>query len=103
MKKKTTKKEKSAPKKSKDGAKKEKVAGLVTHYFDHIGVAVINLSTPLKVGDEIRIKGGEVDFTQTVSSMELEHEKVESVKKGASIGLKVDKKVHEGYKVYKVA
>jgi len=34
--------------------------------------------------------------------MEIEHEKVQTAKAGDSIGLKVDEKVREGYKVYKV-
>lgn len=80
-----------------------KLIGKVTHYFGNIGVAVIELSDNLKVGDNIRISGGEtVDFTQTVDSMEVEHEKVEKAKAGDSIGLKTEQKVREGYKVYKL-
>lgn len=76
--------------------------GRVTHYFGNIGVAVIELTDALKIGDSIRIVGGETDFTQTVESMEVEHKKVEEAKAGESIGLKVEEKVREGYKVYKV-
>ncbi len=79
-----------------------KLIGKITHYFGNIGVAVIELSDTLKVGDNIRIIGGETDFTQTVESMEVEHEKVEEAKKGDSVGLKVGQKVREGYKVYKL-
>jgi len=79
-----------------------KLIGKVTHYFSKIGVAVIELSDTLKVGDTIRIVGGITDFTQTIDSMEIEHKKVEEAKKGDSIGLKVSQKVREGYKVYKV-
>ena len=79
-----------------------KLIGKITHYFSKIGVGVIELSDTLKVGDTIRIVGGATDFTQTVESMEIEHEKVKTAKKGQSIGLKVDQKVREGYKVYKV-
>ena len=81
----------------------EKLIGKVTHYFGKIGVAVIELSDSLKVGDKIRIVGGvDTDFTQTVESMEVEHRKVNEAKAGDSIGLKVEQKVREGYKVYKV-
>lgn len=76
--------------------------GKITHYFGNIGVAVIELSDTLKVGDDIRIVGGETDFTQNVESMEIEHQKVKEAKKGDSIGLKVSQKVREGYKVYKL-
>ncbi len=79
-----------------------KLIGKVTHYFGNIGVAVIELSDTLKVADTIRIVGGITDFTQTIESMEIEHKKVKEAKKGDSIGLKVEQKVREGYKVYKI-
>lgn len=80
-----------------------KLIGKVSHYFDKIGVAVIELDVPLKVGETIRIVGGEAtDFTQEVESMEVEHEKIKKAKKGDSVGLKVKEKVREGYKVYKI-
>jgi len=79
------------------------LVGKITHYFGNIGVAVIDLEGTLKVGDTIRIIGGDAtDFNQPVDSMEYEHKKVETPKKGDSIGMKVSEKVHEGYKVYKV-
>lgn len=80
-----------------------KLIGKVSHYFGNIGVAVVDLAASLKVGDTIRIEGGEsTDFTQTIESMEVEHEKIEKAKKGDSVGLKVKEKVREGYKVYKM-
>lgn len=80
-----------------------KPIGKITHYFSNIEVAVINLSAPLKVGDAIRVVGGqETDFEQEVGSMQIEHEEVKSAKKGDSVGLKIKEKVHEGYKVYKI-
>lgn len=79
-----------------------KLIGRITHYFGNIGVAVIELKDKLKVGDTIRIIGGETDFTQTVDSLEIEHKKIQEAKKGDSVGLKVGQKVREDYKVYKV-
>lgn len=79
-----------------------KLIGKVTHYFSKIGVAVIELSDTLKVGETIRIVGGETDFNQVIESMEIEHQKVEIAKAGDSVGLKVSQKVREGYKVYKI-
>lgn len=80
-----------------------KLIGEVEHYFSKIGVAVINLTAPLSVGDTIRITGGvETDFEQTVDSMEADHNKIEKAKKGDSVGLKVKEKVREGYQVYKL-
>jgi len=79
-----------------------KLIGEISHYFGKIGVAVIKLDDTLKVGDQIRIVGGVTDFTQTVESMEIEHQKVEKAGSGDSVGLKVSQKVREGYKVYKL-
>jgi translation initiation factor IF-2 len=76
--------------------------GKITHYFGNIGVAVVELIGTLKVGDNIRIIGGDVDFNQPVESMQYEHSSVQEAKAGQSVGMKVAKKVHEGYKVYKV-
>lgn len=87
----------------KETVAKEKPVGVISHYFSNIGVAVIDLSGPLQVGDTIRVVGGEgTDFNQEVESMEAEHEKVKKAKKGDSVGLKIAEKAREGYKVYKV-
>ena len=83
-------------------AEEGKPIGEVTHYFGNIGVAVIELSDKLKDGEEIRIVGGDTDFTQTADSMEIDRKKVNEAKKGESVGLKVSEKVRPGYKVYKV-
>ena len=79
-----------------------KLIGKVTHYFGNIGVAVMKLKDKLKIGDEIRITGGEIDFTQKVESMEVDHKKVKEAKKGNEVGMKVDQKAREGYQVYKL-
>lgn len=79
-----------------------KLIGKITHYFSKIGVAVIELADNLKVGDTIRVVGGETDFNQTIDSMEMERQKINEAKKGDSVGLKIDQKVREDYKVYKV-
>ena len=81
----------------------EKLVGKITHYFSNISVAVIDLSSSLKEGDEIRIMGGEnTDFNQTVDSMQVDHKEVKTAKKGDAVGMKVSEKVREGYQVYKV-
>lgn len=77
--------------------------GKITHYFSNISVAVIDLVSVLKEGDNIRITGGEdTDFEQTVDSMQVEHKEVKTAKKGDSVGLKVKEKVREGYNVFKI-
>tara|TARA_Y100000310_G_scaffold269519_1_gene282734 strand:+ start:1711 stop:1959 length:249 start_codon:yes stop_codon:yes gene_type:complete len=80
----------------------EKQIGVVSNYFDHVKVAAIKLTTALKVGETVEIKGGEVDVKQKVASMQIQHDKVEKAKKGDEIGIKVKGKVRKGYKVYKI-
>ena len=82
---------------------KEKLIGKITHYFGKINVAIVKLSSALKAGDKVHIKGGSTDFEQDISSMQIEHENLEKAKKGDEIGLKVDEKVREGDEVYLVA
>ena len=82
--------------------KEEKLIGKITHYFDKIGVAVIDLSGALKVGDEIHVVGGEVDFNQQVEAIQIDHKPVKSAKAKDAIGLKIKEKVREGYRVFKI-
>ena len=79
-----------------------KKIGKVGHFFTKIGVAVIELSGTLTVGDRIVFQGSTTDFEQTVSSMQIEHTNMPSSQAGQSIGLKVANRVREGDAVYKV-
>ena len=80
----------------------KKLVGKVSHYFTKIGVGVIELSDELKVGDRISIEGATTNLQQTVNTMEIEHEGVQSASAGQSIGLKVEQRVREGDVVYKL-
>lgn len=77
--------------------------GKITHYYDKIGVAVVELTGDLSVGDTIKISGHGREFTQEVSSMQIEHEEIKTAKKGQTIGLKIDEKAKENDEVYKVS
>ena len=79
-----------------------KQIGEVSNYFEHVNVAAIKLTAGLKVGDKVRIVGGEADFEEKVKSMQLQHEKVEKAKKGDEIGVKISEKARKGYKVFLV-
>ena len=82
---------------------KPKEIGKVLHYFNNIKVAVIKFKEPVKIGDTIKIMGGEgVDFKQKIASMQIDHKKVVLIKKGQEVGMKLKEKVREGYKVFKV-
>jgi len=77
-----------------------KEIGTITHFFDKISVAVVELTDKIKVGDKIRIKGNTTDFEQTVGEMQIEHEKVKEAHAGDAIGLKVKDRVRIHDKVY---
>lgn len=77
--------------------------GKVTHYYDKIGVAIVELDGTLSVGDKIKfVRGGEDLFEQEVDSIQIEHEKVDSAKKGEVVGLKTKELIKDGAEVYKV-
>jgi len=80
----------------------KKLVGKVSHYFTKIGVAVIEVTGELSVGDEILIEGASTNFKQKVESMQIEHKNIEKAKAGDSIGMKVKDRVREGDSVYKV-
>ncbi len=75
--------------------------GKVTHYYEKIGVAIVDLiKGSIKVGDSLKFQHGEDEFTQKVDSLQIEHNSVESVKKGDAFGLKVDQAVKPGTLVF---
>ena len=78
----------------------EKLIGKITHYYNVIGVGIIELSDKLKKGDTVHIKGKNSDFEQPVESIQIEHDKIDEAKKGDVVGLKVKQKVKEGDEVY---
>jgi translation elongation factor EF-1alpha len=80
-----------------------KEAGKVSHYFTNIGVAVIELTGTLSVGDKILFQGSTTNFEQTVSSMQIEHKNIVKAQAGQSIGLKVGQRVREGDMVFRIA
>jgi len=87
--------------KTKRGGPKQKILGMVTHYFPKVRAAVIKLKAPLSAGDTIKIKGHTTDFTQAVSSMQIDHVDIAQAKKGQEIGLLVNSRVRQHDTVYK--
>jgi putative protease len=57
----------------------------------------------LTIGDLIRIKGRTTDYTQFVTSMQIEHVPVQTANAGDVIGLEVKDRVREHDTVYKVS
>lgn len=80
----------------------EEEVGKISDYFAKIGVAAIELTGSLSVGDTIHIKGHTTDFEQKVDSMQIEHQSVEKANPGDSIGIRVKDRVRGHDIVYKV-
>jgi putative protease len=76
--------------------------GIVTHYYSHLSVAIVQLETGnLRVGDFIHIKGHTSDFSQPVESMEIDHVHVSEARPSQSFGLRVKEHAREHDVVYK--
>lgn len=73
----------------------------MTHYYNKAGVAIIEMEGDVKVGDMVKFSGHGVDFEQPLDSMQVNHEQVQSAKKGDVIGVKVTQEVKEGCEVEK--
>jgi len=80
----------------------KKLIGNITHYYKHIGVAVVELKSTLKIGDTVLIEGANGSFEQTIKSMQIDKKSIKEAKSKQEIGLKVDQEVTGSYKIYKV-
>jgi putative protease len=81
----------------------EKEVGKVSDYFAKVGVVAVEITGEgLSVGDTIHIKGHTTDITQKIESMQIEHEDVETVSRGDSVGIKIEDRVRRSDVVYKV-
>jgi hypothetical protein len=99
----------AAPKVPKILKKKEPVIdpnlteiGEITHYFERIKVCVVKVTGgAILIGDRLSIIGTHTKIAQKVWSMQIESLDVKVAKKGQLVGLKVDKPVQVGDKIYK--
>jgi putative protease len=78
----------------------EQPIGYVSHYFGGISVAAIELYGALRVGDWVQFYGNTTNFTQQITSMQIDREDVGEASEGQSIGVLIDAKVREGDYVY---
>jgi hypothetical protein len=76
--------------------------GKVTHYFDRIGVAVVDLSGDLTTGDRICVLGRRTEFEQLVSSMEIDHQQISMGRPGMEIAIQLIEPVHPGDILFKL-
>lgn len=79
-----------------------KLIGEVNHFYNRIEVAVIDLSDSLQVGDHVHFFGRSTDFRQVVQSMQIEHQPISEAGKDQEIAMKVERRVHNHDKVYKL-
>lgn len=80
----------------------EVVIGKVTDFFARLGVAGVELSGTLKMGDKIHIKGATTDMELAVESMQIDRVDITEGKLGDLVGIKVPERVRRGDIVYKV-
>ncbi|MFQ5830765.1 MAG: EF-Tu/IF-2/RF-3 family GTPase [Candidatus Methylomirabilia bacterium] len=72
----------------------EEKVGIVTGYYAKIGVAAIRLTDgELRVGDQVHIRGHTTDLTQSVDSLQVEHQPVERAERGSEVAVKVLERV----------
>jgi len=81
----------------------EEIIGSVTHFFKGPSVAVVKMTEgEIAVGDEIHFVGHTTDFTERVTSMEVDHKKVERAGVGAEIAIQVVDRARPHDQVFKV-
>ncbi len=81
----------------------ERLVGAVTHYFNGPGVAVVEVTEgPLHVGDKLHFLGHTTDFTETVTSMEVDHKKVDEATPTEEIAIQVIERTRPHDQVFKI-
>ena len=81
----------------------EEQIGIIVKFFAKPSVAAIEVTSgSIKNGDMLKYVGHTTDFTEVVTSMQIDNKLVEEVKVGDIVGIKVKERVRENDKVYKV-
>ena len=86
---------------SSEMSEQETEIGSVMTYYNNIGVAAIDLTGNVKVGDTIIIRGYTTDVEHVIDNMEIDHKSVQEAKSGDQIGIKVASKLRKKDRVYK--
>ena len=87
---------------SSQGPREMRICGHCDGFFDKIDVAVIKLTSPIRIGDIIIFEKNEGLFEQEIISMQINRQEVTIAHAGDDIGLKVIMKPKVGTSVYKV-
>ena len=81
----------------------EEEVGVIVKFFAKPSVAALQITAgTIKTGDTLKYKGHTTDFSEEVTSMEIDNQAVDEVKAGDLVGIKVKERVRENDKVYKV-
>lgn len=81
----------------------EQEIGVITRYFDRIGVAALTITAgTLRVGDTIRIEGHGGDVEMTVDSIQLDRAQIDEAVPEQEVGIKVPSPVRPKDFVYKI-
>ncbi|MCG2775451.1 MAG: hypothetical protein L6406_07200 [Desulfobacterales bacterium] len=81
----------------------EEQVAVIVKFFAKPSVAALEVTNgTIKKGDILRYKGHTTDFTEEISSMEIDNQVVDEVKVGDLVGVKVKERVRENDTVYKV-
>lgn len=81
----------------------EEQVAVIVKFFAKPSVAALEVTNgSIKTGDLLRYKGHTTDFTEEITSMEVDNQPVDEAKVGDMIGVKVKERVRENDKVYKV-
>ncbi len=77
--------------------------GKVSHYYSKIGVATLRAVKTIRVGDELIFIGEQLGVKNiTVKEMEMNKEKVKTVKKGDEFGIKTPVSLPKNTEVYRL-
>jgi putative protease len=76
--------------------------GRVTHYYNHLNVAVLRLTDGLKLGDMIHILGHVTDLNERIASMQVNHHAVVWGKPGEDVAVMVNEPVREHGHVFRI-
>jgi putative protease len=81
----------------------EEQVAVIVKFFAKPSVAALEVTKgSIKKGDLLRYKGHTTDFTEEVTSMEIDNQPLEEAKVGDLVGIKVKERVRENDLVYKV-
>ena len=61
--------------------------GRVVRFYAKARAAAVRLEAPLRVGERVYVRGWTTDFQQTVTSLQINHQAVQSGQPGDLIGL----------------